>query len=56
MFNVSIEKFSYRTGRSLTTFKRYFKKAFHTTPQKISYQEKAGTGALPAIGKDGNPV
>jgi AraC-like DNA-binding protein len=29
-----IEKFGYLTGRSLSTFKRDFKKAFNTTPQK----------------------
>nr|WP_294861961.1 AraC family transcriptional regulator [uncultured Fluviicola sp.] len=34
MFNMPIEKFGYLTGRSLTTFKRDFKKAFSTTPQK----------------------
>jgi AraC-like DNA-binding protein len=34
MFNMPMEKFSYLTGRSLTTFKRDFKKAFNTTPQK----------------------
>ena len=34
MFNMTMEKFSYMTGRSLTTFKRDFKKAFNTTPQK----------------------
>lgn len=34
MFNMPIEKFGYLTGRSLTTFKRDFKKAFNTTPQK----------------------
>lgn len=34
MFNMPIEKFGYLTGRSLTTFKRDFKKAFTTTPQK----------------------
>lgn len=34
MFNMPIEKFAYLTGRSLTTFKRDFKKAFITTPQK----------------------
>lgn len=34
MFNMPIEKFAYLTGRSLTTFKRDFKKAFDTTPQK----------------------
>lgn len=34
MFNMPMEKFGYLTGRSLTTFKRDFKKAFDTTPQK----------------------
>ncbi|MFT3738405.1 MAG: AraC family transcriptional regulator [Breznakibacter sp.] len=34
MFNLPLEKFSYLTGRSLTTFKRDFGKAFHTTPQR----------------------
>jgi AraC-like DNA-binding protein len=34
MFNLSLAKFSYLTGRSLTTFKRDFSKAFNTTPQR----------------------
>ncbi len=34
MFNIPLEKFSYLTGRSLTTFKRDFSKSFQTTPQK----------------------
>ena len=34
MFNLPLEKFGYLTGRSLTTFKRDFNKAFNTTPQK----------------------
>lgn len=34
MFNMPLEKFGYLTGRSLTTFKRDFKKAFSTTPQR----------------------
>lgn len=34
MFNMPMEKFSYLTGRSPTTFKRDFKKAFQTTPQR----------------------
>lgn len=34
MFNMTLEKFGYLTGRSLTTFKRDFKKAFATTPQR----------------------
>ncbi len=34
MFNLPLEKFGYLTGRSLTTFKRDFTKAFNTTPQR----------------------
>lgn len=34
MFNMPLEKFGYLTGRSLTTFKRDFFKAFNTTPRK----------------------
>lgn len=34
MFNMSLEKLGYLTGRSLSTFNRDFKKLFHTSPQK----------------------
>lgn len=34
MFNMPLEKFSYLTGRSLTTFKRDFHKIFALTPQR----------------------
>lgn len=34
IFNLPLEKFSYLTGRSLTTFKRDFSKLFNTTPQR----------------------
>ncbi len=34
MFNMPMDKFGYLTGRSLTTFKRDFKKTFSITPQK----------------------
>jgi AraC-like DNA-binding protein len=34
MFNISISRFAYLTGRSLATFKRDFKKTFATTPQR----------------------
>lgn len=40
MFNLPIEKFGYLTGRSLTTFKRDFKKAFATTPQRWLTQKR----------------
>ncbi|MEO3406957.1 AraC family transcriptional regulator [Mucilaginibacter sp. CAU 1740] len=34
MFNMALDRFGYLTGRSLATFRRDFKKAFNTTPQK----------------------
>jgi len=34
MFNLTLDKFGYLTGRSLTTFKKDFKAVFNTTPQK----------------------
>jgi len=34
MFNMPLEKFAYLTGRSLTTFKRDFKKIYGITPQR----------------------
>jgi AraC-like DNA-binding protein len=40
MFNMTMEKFGHLTCRSLTTFKRDFKKAFSTTPQKWLTQKR----------------
>lgn len=40
MFNMPMEKFGYLTGRSLTTFKRDFKRSFNTTPQKWLTQKR----------------
>jgi len=40
MFNMPMDKFGYLTGRSLTTFKRDFKKAFYITPQKWLTQKR----------------
>jgi len=40
MFNMPLNKFGYLTGRSLTTFKRDFKKIFDTTPQKWLTQKR----------------
>lgn len=34
MFNMSLKKFGYLTGRSLTTFKRDFHRAYNITPQR----------------------
>lgn len=40
MFNMPLEKFSFLTGRSLTTFKRDFAKAFNSTPQRWLTQKR----------------
>ncbi|MCA6067729.1 AraC family transcriptional regulator [Chryseobacterium sp. RG1] len=40
MFNLSLEKFSYLTGRSLSAFNRDFRVAFHTSPQKWLTQKR----------------
>lgn len=40
MFNMPMEKFGYLTGRSITTFKRDFKKTYNTTPQKWLTQKR----------------
>ncbi len=40
MFNMPLEKFSYLTGRSLTTFKRDFNKTFNMTPQRWLTQKR----------------
>lgn len=34
MFNMTLDRFGYLTGRSLATFRRDFKKIYNTTPQK----------------------
>ena len=39
-FNLPLTKFSYLTGRSLTTFKRDFKKAFQLSPQRWLTQKR----------------
>jgi len=39
-FNIPLTKFSYLTGRSLTTFKRDFKKSFPLSPQRWLTQKR----------------
>ncbi|ADQ15989.1 transcriptional regulator, AraC family [Leadbetterella byssophila DSM 17132] len=40
MFNLSLEKFSYLTGRSLSAFNRDFRSTFHSSPQKWLTQKR----------------
>lgn len=56
MFNMPIEKFGYLTGRSLTTFKRDFKKSFNTTPQKWLIQKRLELAHYQLAEKNRKPV
>jgi AraC-like DNA-binding protein len=56
MFNMPLEKFSYLTGRSLTAFKRDFKKAFNTTPQKWLTQKRLELAHYELAEKKRKPV
>lgn len=56
MFNMSMEKFGHLTGRSLTTFKRDFKKAFSIAPQKWIIQKRLELAHYYVIEKKRKPV
>jgi len=56
MFNLPIEQFGYLTGRSLTTFKRDFKKTFDTTPQKWLTQKRLELAHYQFVEKKMKPV
>lgn len=56
MFNLPLEKFSYLTGRSLTTFKRDFSKAFHTTPQRWLTQKRLELAHYQFVEKKKKPI
>lgn len=56
MFNMTLDKFGYLTGRSLTSFKRDFKKAFHTTPQKWLTEKRLALAHYHLTEKKRKPV
>lgn len=56
MFNLPMEKFGYLTGRSLTTFKRDFKKIFNTTPQRWLTQKRLELAHYQFVEKRRKPV
>ncbi|MFC0776936.1 helix-turn-helix domain-containing protein [Flavobacterium sp. HJSW_4] len=56
MFNMPLEKFGYLTGRSLTTFKRDFKKAYNTTPQKWITQKRLELAYFQLAKKNRKPI
>ena len=56
MFNMPMEKFGYLTGRSLTTFKRDFKKAFNATPQKWLTEKRLKLAHYQFVEKNKKPI
>ena len=56
MFNMPAEKFGYLTGRSITTFKRDFKKAFNTTPQRWLTQKRLELAHYQFVEKHKKPI
>lgn len=56
MFNLPMAKFGYLTGRSLTTFKRDFKKAFDVTPQRWLTQKRLELAHYQLVEKKKKPI
>ncbi|MBG8554105.1 helix-turn-helix domain-containing protein [Hymenobacter guriensis] len=56
MFNMPLTRFSYLTGRSLTTFKRDFKKAFQLSPQRWLTQKRLALAHYQLAEKGRKPV
>ncbi len=56
MFNLPMEKFGYLTGRSLTTFKRDFKKTFNTTPQRWLTKKRLDLAHYQFVEKKKKPI
>lgn len=56
IFNLPLEKFGYLTGRSLTTFKRDFNKAFNTTPQRWLTKKRLELAHYQFVEKKKKPI
>ena len=56
MFNLPLEKFSYLTGRSLTTFKRDFRRVFNNTPQRWLTQKRLELAHYQLMEKGKKPI
>ena len=56
LFNMPLERFGYMTGRSLTTFKRDFYKAFKATPQRWLTQKRLELAHYQLAEKKRKPV
>lgn len=55
MFNLTAAKFGYLTGRSITTFKRDFKKAFGNTPERWLTKKRLETAHYQIVEQNRKP-
>ena len=56
MFNMTLDRFGYLTGRSLATFRRDFKKAFNTLPQKWLTEKRLELAHYHIVEKKRKPI
>lgn len=56
MFNMTMDRFGYLTGRSLATFRRDFKKLYNTTPQKWLTEKRLKLAHYEIAEKSRKPV
>jgi AraC-like DNA-binding protein len=56
MFNMPLEKFGYLTGRSLSTFKRDFRRTFNVSPQKWLTRKRLELAFYQLTEKNKNPA
>jgi AraC-like DNA-binding protein len=56
MFNMTMDRFGYLTGRSLATFRRDFKKTYNTTPQKWLTEKRLQLAHYQLLEKQRKPV
>lgn len=55
MFNLTVAKFGYLTGRSITTFKRDFKKTFGNTPERWLTKKRLETAHYQIVEQNRKP-
>lgn len=56
MFNMTMDRFGYLTGRSLATFRRDFKKTYNTTPQKWLTEKRLQLAHYEMVEKQRKPI
>jgi AraC-like DNA-binding protein len=56
MFNMTLDRFAYLTGRSLATYRRDFTKIYHTSPQKWLQEKRLQLAYYHIVEKQRKPI